>query len=305
MKFRVLGPLTVTSGGCEASLSAQQRAVMAVLLLRADQAPSSSWLTEAIWGNAQRSATGNVLRMAILRLRDALRSTLGPDAAERVVTAARGYKVSVNSNELDLAEFSAMTTKASVAAREGDLSRAQRALASALRLWPDDPLPDLPDTPLIDQERRCLLDRREAAESDLWDIMLALQRHREIIPDLRARVTENPMREHTWAQLVRALYRDNRRADALATADDAEKALDCEGFGLGPELRHIVAQIARDDPALTSTAVTIDRPEYPASAFRTSPLGPPQPRRQRRQQAGQPSVAAVRLGAAPSRSHRA
>jgi DNA-binding SARP family transcriptional activator len=259
MEFRILGSLYA---GETADLSQRlQRHALAILLLRAGQSCSRSWLIDALWGDQPPNSADSAFRSCIYRLR----RNLG-DSGGRLETRPDGYRMAVAPGELDLDAFRDLAGQGSDALDKGDAAAAASALTAALALWGDPPLPDLPDTPLVNQQRTRLLDHLRSAGEDLVDAKLALGQHQQVIPALRAAVTDDPLREHAWAQLMLALYRSGRKAEALTAATDARSTLVRElGVGLGPELKQLVALILDDDPALAAvrgSVLPISRPSW-------------------------------------------
>src|ERR1039457_6787944 len=129
----------------------------------------------------------------------------------------------------------------------GDLDRAAALLAAALKCWRDPPLADLPSTPAIDAEAVQLTGQRHATETGFINVMLALGHHKQVIPDLLRIVTADPLAEHSWAQLILALYRDGRKGEALAVYSKARAVIvRMLGAGPGRALQDLLAQILAD-----------------------------------------------------------
>lgn len=248
MEFQVLGPVTASEAGVPAQLPMPlQRRALALLLLRAGEPCPAGWLTEALWDGSPPASPGIALRQVIFRLRRGLGAAL----ASRVQRAPDGYRLAVRAGELDLTAFRALAADGHALADQADHAAAERSLAAALRLWSNPPLPDLPEVLAVSQYRAGLLDQRRGAEDALYDARLALGQHQQVIGDIRALVTADPLREHTWAQLCTALYRAGRQADALAAAASARSALSRElGVDPGPELRQVIERMLTGDPAL-------------------------------------------------------
>jgi DNA-binding SARP family transcriptional activator len=259
--FRILGPVEVFGDEGEPVTLAQrlQRRLVAELLLHARQPRSRSDLIAALWGESAPSGSGG---SALRSLVHATRRALG-QYGDRLETWPAGYAFAVRDEECDLAAFRDLASRGQAALDAGDAASAAQLLAAALRLWRQPELTDIPPTPT----RTRLLDQFRAVRADLIDARLALGHHRSVLPDLRAMVAEDPLHEHSWAQLMVALYCAGSRAEALSCYRDIRKALS-QGHGIdpGPELRDLHARILRDDPALLA------RVSAPHSAWTWVPL---------------------------------
>ena len=246
--FRILGPLEVAADdGTPISLGGtKQRAVLAVLLLRAGEVVSTDFLTAALWGDsAPRTAT-----TSLQNLISALRKQLGADT---VVTRPPGYKLEVDPDRVDLYRFEHLVQEA--AGREPE-ERAQ-TLREALALWRGEPLAELAFEPFAQAEVFRLEELRLAATEDLNDAELACGAAAELVPRLESLVARNPLRERLRGQLMLALYRAGRQADALAAYQDLRRALVDElGLDPGPQLQQLHASILRQEAGLSPAAVT-------------------------------------------------
>lgn len=256
MKLRVLGPVCAAGeGDAKAKLTMPlQRRMLAVLILRGGLMCDSPWLQETVWGTARNhlSHPETALRTCIYRLRDAL-DEIEPG---RIHTEPSGYRLEIRPGEDDLSVFRSRIEAGLSARDRQDFQAADRLLASALALWGDPPLPDLPDTLNGQDLKRELTDQYHLAREAYYDVQLALGRHAEIVPALRAWTREQPIREHAWAQLLLALYRSQQRAAALQEASAVRTLfIDELGAEVGPELQELARQISRDDPELM-TAIT-------------------------------------------------
>jgi DNA-binding SARP family transcriptional activator len=243
--FRILGPVEVFGDDGEPIVLAQrlQRRLLAELLLHARQPRSRTDLIAALWGDSPPSGSGG---SALRSLVHATRRALGQYGA-RLETWPAGYAVLAHDDEHDLAAFRDLAGRGQAALDAGDATSAAHLLAEALRLWRQPELADLPLTPA----RHRLLDEFRTARADLIDARLALGQHRSVLADLRAMVAEDPLHEHSWAQLMMALYCAGSRAEALGCYRDIRKALALgHGIDPGPELRDLHARMLRDDPAL-------------------------------------------------------
>jgi DNA-binding SARP family transcriptional activator len=247
--FRILGPVEVFGDDGEPVLLAQrlQRRLVAELLLRARQPRSRFDLIAALWGDSAPSGSGG---SALRSLVHATRRALG-QYGERLETWPAGYAIAVRDDEYDLAAFRELARRGQAALHAADATSAAHLLTAALRLWRQPELADLLPTTM----RARLLDQFRAVQADLIDARLALGQHRNVLPDLRAIVAEDPLHEHSWAQLMTALYCAGSRAEALSCYRDIRSAL-AQGHGIdpGPELQDLHARILRDDPALLKSS---------------------------------------------------
>jgi DNA-binding SARP family transcriptional activator len=268
MDFRILGPLEVRANGQRLALGGpKQRALLAVLLLSADRVVSRDRLIEELWADDPPAAAHHALDVNVSRLRKALAATGAGDSV--LVTRAPGYVLRVEPGELDLRRFERLVEDGRRAFEVGDPGAAARALREAEGLWRGRPLADLEFEPFarVDVER--LEDLHLVAVEDRIDAELTLGRHRRLVAELEALAAEHPLRERLHAQLMLALYRSERQADALETYRRARSAL-VEQIGVepGPELRNLHEAILRQDPALEAPAPT----ELPHELETTSPL---------------------------------
>lgn len=222
--FRALGPLVV--GGAELP-AAKPRTLLSVLLLRADQWVQTSFLRDTLWPEpAPRAAAANI-KTYVWQLRTLL-------GAGRLLSQPGGYRLRVAAGELDLHRFGALAEQGLRCAQP---ARAEALTAEALTLWRGEPFPDLP-AGLAGTERAWAAELRWKLMEQLASARLALGRTAVAVPMLRAMVTEEPLRERSWAMLITALEADQRRADALAAYREVYRLLDRElGVLPGPEVQ--------------------------------------------------------------------
>jgi DNA-binding SARP family transcriptional activator len=237
-EFRILGPLAVVAAdGEELPVVGQKaRAVLTLLILRANEVVSTEFLVDALWGEQPPRTATTSLQNSI----SALRKLLGADV---LVTRPPGYVLSVESDAVDALRFERLVA----AARELEPAERAAQLRAALELWRGDPLPDLALSaePLAGEVRR-LEELRLAALEERIDADLALDRHPELVAELEALVARNPLRERLRAQLMLALYHSGRQADALRVYQDARRELVDElGLDPSPQLQELHAQILR------------------------------------------------------------
>jgi DNA-binding SARP family transcriptional activator len=259
--FRILGPVEVFGDDGEPVTLSQrlQRRLVAELLLHARQPRSRSDLIAALWGESAPSGSGG---SALRSLVHATRRALGR-YGDRLETWPAGYAFCVRDEEYDLAAFRDLASRGQAALDAGDAVSAAQLLAEALRLWREPELADVPAT----ATRTRLLDQFRAVRADLIDARLALGHHRSVLPDLRAMVAEDPLHEHSRAQLMTALYCAGSRAEALSCYRDIRKVLALgHGIDPGPELQDLHGRILRDDPAL------LTRVSGPRAAWTWVPL---------------------------------
>ena len=245
LEFRLLGPLEVRAGGAAVPVTgARQRALLALLLLHANEAVSRSRLVEGLWGEAPPASAANALQVAV----HALRKALGP---HRVETRGDGYALHVGAGELDVARAEELLARAR---RTHDAENAVALLDEASALWRGEALEGLRELPFADVEARRLDELRLAVVEARNDARLAGGAGEELVAELQALVAREPYRERLHAQLMLALYRAGRQTDALAAYAAARRTLVDElGVEPGEELRALEGRILRHDPSLVAT----------------------------------------------------
>jgi len=253
VRFRVLGPLELRDGGGRlVRLGApKQRALLAVLLLHANQAVGVDLLVEALWGERPPALAMGGLRTYVSGLRRAL--GMGESAgAPRIAALPGGYQLTVAVQELDLLVFerSASQGQRALADRETALAAAQ--LGRALGLWRGRAFEDVPLGRGLSGELARLQERRLVVVEEWVEACLALGRHGGLVPELRRLVVAEPLRERLWGQWMLALYRSGRQAEALAAYQQLRGRLVEElGIEPGPPLQQLQRRILRGDVALT------------------------------------------------------
>src|SRR5215218_5553073 len=245
MDFRLLGPLEVV--GDEGSLTlggTKQRSLLAMLLLHANQVVSTDRLIDALWGASPPFTCGKSIQVYVSRLRKAI-------ADDRLVTRAPGYVVYVDSTELDLARFEELVAEA----RRASPETASAKLREALALWRGPPLADLAYEQFAQAEIARLEEMRLGAVEQRIESDLTLGHHAELVAELETLVARHPLRERVRHQLMLALYRSERQAEALQAYRQARQELSDE-LGLEPSeaLKQLEAAILRQDPGLAPAA---------------------------------------------------
>jgi class 3 adenylate cyclase len=246
MEIRVLGPLEVLHRGQALELGgAKQRTVLALLALHANESVSLERLVDALW---EDEAPGTA-RKAVQVYVSQLRKLLGRD---RVETTGAGYRLRLETDELDLARFERLRDEGEVEA--------------ALSLWRGEPLADLADHRFAREQAARLDELRLSCLEQRFDRDLAAGRGSELAPELEALVCSHPHRERLRAQLMLALYRGGRQAEALEAYQTARSALVDElGLEPGRALRELHRRILQQDPALDPpTAPPRQSPRPPA-----------------------------------------
>jgi DNA-binding SARP family transcriptional activator len=206
-------------------------------------------------GRGAPVAPRNALHHHIARLRAAL-------GEESIVGSADGY--ALKDARVDAVRFEELLAETRSALRDGDAPAAADAVASALALWRGPALQGLTGAAWFSAEARRLETLHVDALEEDFEVRLALGEHRELTPALRSALADNPFRERLWGQLMLALYRSGRQADALETFQEARRVLADElGLEPGPELRRLQEAILAHDPAIA--AVPVDRRRRPAA----------------------------------------
>jgi DNA-binding SARP family transcriptional activator len=224
VKFELLGPLRVVEGGVDVTPARpKQRALLAMLLLRRAQVVPGARLIEALWGEEPPGTAQTALHGHV----SSLRKLIG---ADRIRTRPPGYLLQVSADEVDAARFESLVARA----RERDNAGERSALLrDALALWHGEPLAELRGEPHAEREIARLEELRLSALEDRIDADLALGGQRELVPELEPLVAEHVFRERLRGQLMLALYRCGRQADALHAFQSGRRTL-VEQLGIEP-----------------------------------------------------------------------
>src|SRR6266511_2388397 len=241
MDFRILGPLEVCDDGRVLPLGgAKQRALLAILILHANEVVSAERLLDDLWGERQPTSGAKALHVYVSQLR----KVIGDD---RVVTRAPGYMLRVDPDELDVARFERLREQAEAA--EADEARA--ILTDAMSLWRGAPLPEFAYESFAQVEFARLEELRTHALEQRIDADLALGAHAELVGELEALVREHPLRERLRGQLMLALYRSGRQAEALDSYQQVRRLLsDALGLEPGEQLKDLQRAILAHDHSL-------------------------------------------------------
>ncbi|MFI5529178.1 BTAD domain-containing putative transcriptional regulator [Kitasatospora sp. NPDC051853] len=266
LDFRLLGPLHGRLDGRELDLGPpQQRALLAVLLLRPGRPVGSDELAEAIWGEDPPQRALGMLRQYAWRLR----TVLEPDRPARgagtvLVSVADGYALRIEPPQVDAHRFEEDLATAARAAADGDREATRTRLAAALAHWTGTPLAGLPG-PYAERQRDRLTELRLGAQEDLLDCLLETGRSTEALAELQTLTALHPLRERPRAQLMLALYRSGRQAEALGVYAETRRLLTAElGVEPGAALSDLQARILAADPGLDVPSPTVPVPARPA-----------------------------------------
>lgn len=252
MEFLILGPVDVLDGGRAVRLPAGKPvALLRALLLNRNRVVSTETLIDELWGEDPPETAAKALQGHVSQLRKVL-------GADRLITKPPGYSLRVEEGELDLDRFEQLVRDGRELLAAGDAKAASRELESGLGLWRG-PAPGLEE-------------RRLAALEDRIESDLALSRHSELVAELETLVAQHPLRERLRRQLMLALYRSGRQADALEEYRRTRETLSGE-LGIEPseELQDLQRAILRHDPELLARrarpAAFVDAP-VPRSRLR-------------------------------------
>ncbi len=261
VEFGVLGPLSAEVAGSPVPLqSAKTRVVLASLLLRPNRTVSIEELVDRLWDNDPPSGARNATQSYVMRLRKALGS-----AGSLISTQPAGYLIEASADNVDLGRFRARIAGADDARSRSRPEDEARELREALALWRGAPLSDVPSELLHVQEVQRLAEERLSALERLMDVELSLGRHAEVIGELYALTEENRLRERFWGQLMLALYRADRQADALSAYRKVSTILREElGIDPGEGLRELHQRILVSNR--TPRAVPPPQPRRPRQA---------------------------------------
>jgi DNA-binding SARP family transcriptional activator/ABC-type oligopeptide transport system substrate-binding subunit/streptogramin lyase len=257
VEFRLLGPVEALRDGSVIPLGGpKQRALLALLLLHPNEVASRDALTEALWPKRAPGTVEHSLDVQISRLR----KTLSPE--QPVLRRSGGYVLEVEPERVDAYEFERLLEQARRDNAVGEHSDALAALEKGLGLWRGAPLADVTYEEFARTEIERLEELRLLATEERFEAELALGRHESAVPELEALTAKHPLRERLRGQLMLALYRSGRHAEALGVYTDTRKRL-VEDLGIEPnrQLRELEQAILRQDPALDppKPATTVGR----------------------------------------------
>jgi DNA-binding SARP family transcriptional activator len=245
MQFRILGPLEVWSAGGEVSLGGPKpRALLAVLLLHANEVVPADRLIDELWGEDSPEDAAAALRVNVSRLRKALPQDV-------LATRSPGYLVRVEPDALDLHRFERLVDEGRSLLARGLAADASERLRAALSLWRGQSLADFAYESFAQGAIARLEEIRLAAVELRVDADLSLGRDDELVGELEALVSEHPLRERLRGYLMMALYRSGRQAEALDAFQDGRRALVDElGIEPSPALQELERAILRQHPSL-------------------------------------------------------
>jgi len=262
VEFRILGPLEVLDGDRPVEIAgSKRRAVLALLLLHANEVVRTERLIDDLWGDHAPRNAAAALHSHVSRLRKAL----GPDV---LVRREWGYVLRTNPDSFDLSRFERLVADA------GQLPARERSakLAGALQLWRGPALADLSGEEGLQTEIARLDELRLATLERRIDADLEAGRNADLVAEIEALVAAHPLRERLRGQLILALYRAGRQVEALEVYRETRRVL-AEELGLepSPDLRELERAILRQDPAIAVAAAP--RPEAARSRTRSKRNG--------------------------------
>jgi predicted ATPase/DNA-binding SARP family transcriptional activator len=280
VEFRLLGPLEVAEGGRTAHLGPpRQRAVVAMLALAAPEVVSTDHLIDGLWGEQPPKNPLAALQLYVHEVRKTLHDLGdhgrkhrddrdGPELIERIPP---GYRITVPADHTDIGRFTTLQQRARSERLSDNPVAAAATLREALALWRGPALADVREAPFAEAEAVRLDELHMLAHEDSYDVRLELGQHNALVADLEQAVIKHPMRERLWGQLMTALYRCHRQADALATyARARERLADELGIDPGQALKQLELAILRQDAALTAPQAPLPTPRAASDKARVS-----------------------------------
>ena len=263
MKFRVLGPLEVTRGDQMLALGgAKQRALLAILLIEANHVVGLERLAELLWRDEAPATSDHIIEVYVSQLRRALEPTGAPYRV--LLRKPSGYQLQVSSDELDAAEFQHLVE----AAKSAPPEQAEGLLTRALDMWRGPALADFTSEPFAVSEAARLNELRLHAREERIENELALGRHGQLIGELQSLVDEHPLRERLCGQLMLALYRSGRQAEASDLYQRTrERLVDELGMEPGPDLQMLLKRILQQDASLAAAPSKPSTHELPTGTI--------------------------------------
>ena len=251
MDYRILGPLEALDGERRLPLGgARVRSVLALLLLHGNEALTRDVIIDQLWGDEPPATAAKVLQNCISALRKEL-----PGGTDTLRTVSGAYCLALGPDELDRDRFERLVGEGRAALSAEDYPEAAELLKQALGLWRGGPLSDFAYEPFAHEEITRLEELQVAAIEDRIEADLALGRHDELAPELEGLVTRHPLRERLRRQLMLALYRAGRQAEALEAYRAARRTMLADlGIEPGRALQDLERAILAQDPALDGPA---------------------------------------------------
>ena len=250
MEFRILGPLELVEDGRPVEVAGgRQRTLIALLLVHANEVVSTDRLIDGLWGERPPATAPKVLQNAVSQLR----RSLGDDL---IVTRGRGYLLRVEPEAIDARRFEALLDQGRQKLASGDTEGAAAILREALALWRGPPLDEFSYEPFAEAEIARLEELHLRGLEERVEAELALGRHADLVGEVERLVADHPLRERPRGQLMLALYRSGRQAEALRAYEDGRRLLAEElGIEPGAVLQRLEKQILTQDPALEPPTV--------------------------------------------------
>lgn len=275
MEFRILGPFEVVEEGDALPLGgARQRALLAVLVLNVNRVVSADRLIDALWGESAPDGALHALQVYVSRLRKTFGDHAARSAEGLLTTEAGGYLLGVEADQVDLQRFERIAAEGRRALADGHPDPAGTLLRQAAALFRGPPLADFVFEAFAQPEIARIEDLRLTVIEDRVEADLSLGRHAELVGELQVLMTEHPLRERLRGQLMVAMYRSGRQAEALHVYRQGRAMLADElGIDPMPELQRLEQAILRQDPELdlaprsarsTGTAPSVSGPSVSA-----------------------------------------
>lgn len=276
VEFCLLGPVEARQNGSVVSVGgAKQRALLALLLLHANEVVSRDRLIDELWGATPAPGADHRLAAQVSRLRKSLQLD------GRLVSGGGGYALEVDPELIDSCRFERLLEQGRREAAAGETSEAARTLREALLLWRGGALADVAYEPFARAEIERLEELRAAALEERIDADLALGRHQEVVAEVEALTAKHPLRERLRGQQMLALYRCGRQAEALGAYQEFRRALSEElGLEPGQGLRQLELEILNRDPTLELQGSNAS--PGPAGVSDTAPASAPRTSKRRR-----------------------
>ena len=276
--MRILGSLEVVSGGSSVALGGhKQRAVLAILATHVGTVVSADELIESLWSDGPPATATTTVQVYVSRLRKLI-------GADLIATTGAGYVLRVEPDQLDAARFELLAARGRELRRTQQPTEASAALAEALAVWRGPALADFAYDSWAQSNVARLEEERLACFEERIEADLACGRDSDLVGELEALVAEHPLRERLRAQLMLALYRGGRQAEALDAYQQARSTLVDElGIEPGPELQELNRRILTQEvspaapaaqPALPTGTVTLLATDIEASTSLLTELGP-------------------------------